>query len=218
MRRITTKISFVLAVVTMVVGIAWATSVHLKNNRNPNFIDNTGPAPSGDLTLTTTGALAGLGNGDVVIAVEAKANPTGQCCNPSGECKVPGHNPAAVKLTGTEAIPGADIKNDNLSFTVSTAPPVTPIPGAPDCPNTSWAENITDLVFTRATVTVYQPAILACVNGANNGTLCTSSTECTGGGSCAPVNPSNTTQTAQAVFATTCTLSGVDGTLASSCP
>src|SRR5207237_9604852 len=93
MRPITTKVAFVLAVVTMVGGIAWATSVHLKNNRNPNFTDNTGLPPSHNLTLTTSGALAGLGNGDVVIALTANANPTGQCCNPSGECKVPGHNP-----------------------------------------------------------------------------------------------------------------------------
>ena len=217
MRRITTKISFVLAVVTMVVGIAWATSVHLKNNRNPNFIDNTGPAPSGDLTLTTTGALAGLGNGDVVIAVEAKANPTGQCCNPSGECKVPGHNPAAVKLTGTEAIPGADIKNGNLSFSVSTKAPSTSITPPAECPNNSWTETITDLVFTMAHITVFQPAVLACVMGSNNGTSCTSDSGCTGGGSCAPVD-ANTGGTALAVFATTCNLSGVDGILGKSCP
>jgi hypothetical protein len=51
----------------------------------------------------------------------------------------------------------SDIKNRNLSFTVNTAGPVTPIPGAPGCPNRQWTENITDVVFSSATITVYQP-------------------------------------------------------------
>jgi hypothetical protein len=200
MRRITTNVLSVLALVTMVGGIAWAESVHLKNNRKPTYTDNTGRPPAEDLTLSASGALAGLGNGDVVIALTASANPTGQCCNPGGECKVPGHNPAPVDLTGVVAIPGSDIKNGNLSFAVETGGPTTPIPGAPDCPNNSWAENITDLVFTRATVTVYQPAVLDCDSSG-----------------CAIINP-NTGSTATSVFAITCTLSGVDGTLGSSCP
>jgi hypothetical protein len=33
---------------------------------------------------------------------------------------------------------------------------VTPIPGAPGCPNTMWTEDITDLSFTSATITVQQ--------------------------------------------------------------
>jgi hypothetical protein len=36
-------------------------------------------------------------------------------------------------------------------------PPVTPIAGAPDCPNPNWTEDITDLQFTSAIITVEQP-------------------------------------------------------------
>jgi hypothetical protein len=34
---------------------------------------------------------------------------------------------------------------------------VSPIPGAPGCPNPQWTESITDLRFTGATITVEQP-------------------------------------------------------------
>jgi len=109
------------------------------------------------LFLNASGKLAGLGNGDVVITVVATGQPTAACTNPAGETQPPGQNPAEVVLTGVEAIPGSDIKNGNLSFSVDTAGPVTPIPGAPDCPNPKWTEDITDVTFSSATITVYQP-------------------------------------------------------------
>jgi len=45
-----------------------------------------------------------------------------------------------------------------VSFDVGTQGPVTPVPGAPDCPNRRWVERITDVAFTSATLTVEQPA------------------------------------------------------------
>jgi hypothetical protein len=123
--------------------------VHLKNFANPTFTDN-------GLTLTASGALAGLGNGDVLVNLAATANATAICTNPAGANQPPGQNPAPVSVSGSEAIPASAVKNGTVAFSVTTNPPVTPIPGAPGCPNSNWTESITDLSFTGATITVQQ--------------------------------------------------------------
>src|SRR5258708_37734969 len=119
---------------------AYASSVHLKPpTSSPSFTDN-------GLTLTTSAALAGLGNQDVSILLSATANPTATCTNPSGANKPPGQNPASVTVTGSTSIPASEIKNGTVAFTVTTSPPTpNPIPGAPGCPGSSWTETITDL-------------------------------------------------------------------------
>jgi hypothetical protein len=130
---------------------AYASSVHLKPpSSEPSFLD-------GGLTLRASAALAGLGNQDIVINMTAHANATATCTNAGGN-EAPGQNPAPVTVSGTQAIPASQIKNGTVSFSVTTTPPPTPIAGAPGCPNSNWTEEITDLSFTDATITVQQPA------------------------------------------------------------
>ena len=86
----------------------------------------------------------------------ATADVTATCTN-NGQKQAPGQNPADVTVSGGESIPEEEIQNGNLSFSVETDPPVTPIAGAPECPNPNWTEDITDLSFTSATITVEQP-------------------------------------------------------------
>ncbi|MBI3972687.1 MAG: hypothetical protein HY332_15525 [Chloroflexi bacterium] len=141
-----------MAVLSITASLALGASVHLKGGKNakPAYTDN-------GLTLTAAAALSGLGLENTRITILATANPTGNCTNPGGESKVPGQNPAPVDVAGSQDFTPDQIKNGNLAFTVTTAPPTSPIPGAPDCPNTSWTESITDMAFTTATLKVQQP-------------------------------------------------------------
>jgi hypothetical protein len=144
----TGMVAFVLAATMTTFGA----SVHLKGGANaePNFID-------GGLTLNAAASLAGLGNEDVLVTLSATAAATSTCTNQGGN-QAPGQNPAEVTVSGSQSIPASEIKNGNTSFNVTTVAPVTPIPGAPGCPNPNWRQDITDLSFTTATITVEQPA------------------------------------------------------------
>jgi len=146
-RRITIAVLTLTATMT-----TFAASVHLKGGANsePNFVDR-------GLTLNSAGSLAGLGNEDLLVTLSATAAATSTCTNQGGN-QAPGQNPAEVTVSGSQSIPASEIKNGNVAFNVTTVPPVTPIPGAPGCPNPNWTQDITDLSFTTATMTVEQPA------------------------------------------------------------
>lgn len=135
----------------LVAAPAWAQSTHFKHG-SPSFTDN-------GVTLTAYGGVTGLGNGNLVIQLSARGQPTAVCTNPSGANQPAGQNPAEVTLTGTQAIPGTAIKNGNANFDVTTNAPTSPVPGAPECPNSQWTETITDVAFTSATLVFQQNGV-----------------------------------------------------------
>ena len=150
MRRIAIAVAALLAV-GLTASPALAQNPHLKGRNPISFTDN-------GLTLTATVSYAGLGNFDTLQVLDATANPTATCTNPAGATQPPGQNPAPVDVTGATAVPAGDIKNGNVTIATTTSPPVTPIPGAPDCPNPRWTEAITDMAFTSATISLFQDA------------------------------------------------------------
>ncbi len=150
-RRTLTVTLAATAALALMASAAMASSVHLKGGKNaePAFVD-------GGLTLAASGELAGLGNGDVLVTLTAEADVTATCENKGGT-QAPGQNPAPITVSGSQAIPESEIKNGTTPFSVVTVAPASIIPGAPDCPNPNWTEEIEDLAFTSAVITVEQP-------------------------------------------------------------
>ena len=151
MRRVFIGLT-VLFVVGMTATAALASSAHFKKG-SPTFTDN-------GTTLTASGDIAGLGNGDVRIRILATGTPTAGCVNPgTGEHRPGGQQPAVV-VSGTQDIAGNEIKNGVLHFSVTTTPPTPPSSAkAAGCPNDKWTVVIDDVSFTDNTLCVYQDSI-----------------------------------------------------------
>jgi hypothetical protein len=126
--------------------VAFAANVHFK--RDPRFTDQ-------GQTLSSTISLTGLGNGDVTITLDVTGGATYTLYNPAGGF-VPGQNKIPISSSTTVTVPSSQVKNGNLTVTLSTTAPVAPPAKDLGAPNNNWTAEIDDVSFDTATITVVQ--------------------------------------------------------------
>ncbi len=146
MRRLARASLLALTALALFASLAAAASVHFKGEQS--FIDN-------GLTLTAFGDLAGLGNGDVVVTLTADGFGSALCRNRGGNV-APGQNKIPVLVAESQTILADEIKNGTTPYRLTTAAPEQPSAVEAGCPNGNWSAELTDVVFTSATISVEQ--------------------------------------------------------------
>ena len=147
MRRFAIALAALSVIALIAPTAALAANVHFV--KGPTFTDN-------GTTLTTTGKLAGLGNGDIKITVAVKGIATKITCTNPGGNQAPGQNKPGVTASGDQTISRDEIKNGSVNISVTTAEPAQLTPKQAGCPNNRWTADIDDVEFTSATITVVQ--------------------------------------------------------------
>ena len=133
-------------------GVASAQSGH--------FITGGGNAPScTDIgtQVTCEGKVAGLGGTTFEITIEAEGIASVECTNPGGNV-APGQD-TSVTVAGTTT-PLPTPRNGQFVFSVTSDDP-EPLPPTPTCPNEQWTPNIVDVVFTDATLSLFEDSVLS---------------------------------------------------------
>jgi hypothetical protein len=128
---------------------AMAAKVHFKKPA-PTFVKNA------DFSVTASGTLTGLGNGDIRVIINATGTGGALCQNPGGQDKVPGQNPVAVNVSGQTDIPNNQVTNGNVGFSVTSAAPTQPTTEQAGCPGDNWSVVGFNVTYTSVTITVLQ--------------------------------------------------------------
>ena len=156
------RVKLVIASAFAVMAIAFASpafgaSPHFKKGGEPvcTVVTNA----DGSKTVQCSGALAGLGNEDLIIQTNVGGLATFQCGTPGNANLAPGQNKFPVSQSGTTTIPTVSIKNGSVMFTTN---PVTA--SAPEnvsakdagCPNRNWQVVGSSVLVSSITLTIKQ--------------------------------------------------------------
>jgi hypothetical protein len=144
MKRVAT---IALVVSLTVLSTAQAASVHFK--KAPKITEN----PNN--TLTFAGSLTGLGNQDITITIVAEGDASVILLNPSGQY-VPGQNRVPILTGASVTISSTQIKNGNVSFSLTSAEPENPTWEEAGAPNANWQAFIDEVDFDSVTIVVQQ--------------------------------------------------------------
>jgi hypothetical protein len=145
MKTQTNKSLFVAALLMSAALNAHAQNVHFKGE--PTVTDN-------GTNFTVCVSLAGLGNQDVIITIEATGLADTTCINPSG-IEAPGQNRIPFSTSITTVVRSTQIKNGTVTVCATTPGPDITAKEA-GCPNNNWTARIDDVEFESAMITVRQ--------------------------------------------------------------
>lgn len=107
--------------------------------------------------VTCTGKVAGLGGETFEITIEADGIAEVVCINPGGN-RAPGQDTEIGVEGSTGPLPTP--RNGQFVFTITTDEP-GPLPATPTCPNDQWTPIIVDVVFTTATLSLFEDGALS---------------------------------------------------------
>jgi len=184
MRRFSVVLA-VLSVAALTTTAAFASNVHFKKGGSPTCtISGTGTT---SITTSCTGTVTGLGGADIEIDLTTSGFAVYQCQNNGGQI-APGQNRVLEGPNTTPTfIPGSEVKNGNLTFTVSNADDPLTASGtatAADagCPSSNWTGVNPKLTLTDITLSFYQPVgtlVFTCTASNKNGLSGTVPLSCT---------------------------------------
>ena len=119
-------------------------------------------------SLIATGYAGGLGNTDVTVVLDASGIPVITCTNYGGN-NVPGQSYPKVSATGLQTLLGNDPlrKNGKAKFNTETVDPETIPWNEAGCPNSNWTGHIDFILWTDATISVYDTATNALLTKQN---------------------------------------------------
>jgi hypothetical protein len=105
-------------------------------------------------SLIADGGLAGLGQEDETVILEASGIPVVTCTNQGGN-QAPGQNPPKVSAQGKQYLAYETYdKNGSVNFSVETKDPAVQSGKKMGCPNNTWKPTIDFVFWTEATIRV----------------------------------------------------------------